>query len=270
MKRFTIVFLIMFVMGFILIHQNGSANSLSPLKQGMNLYKQGKYELSLVFLEKAFKENPLNYRLYFYLGNVYNHKKMFKKSIEAYKRGIEISPVQQKKEFLYNLARSYQGDKQYKEALGLYSKLEKESSKYPEIHLYRGMIYYNLQNKSAVIKSWETYLAQAPNGPQYQSIRKAIDIIKDDKFRWPVEVAKGNREKDKKIVEDEDNADKKPTEEEIKKAKEKLVKELKEKEKAEANKGVDDSVENAKIDSENIEVKGQEKKEGVEYDEIER
>ncbi|HEO64750.1 MAG TPA: tetratricopeptide repeat protein, partial [Spirochaetes bacterium] len=190
MKRFTIVFLIMFVMGFILIHQNGSANSLSPLKQGMNLYKQGKYELSLVFLEKAFKENPLNYRLYFYLGNVYNHKKMFKKSIEAYKRGIEISPVQQKKEFLYNLARSYQGDKQYKEALGLYSKLEKESSKYPEIHLYRGMIYYNLQNKSAVIKSWETYLAQAPNGPQYQSIRKAIDIIKDDKFRWPVEVAK--------------------------------------------------------------------------------
>ncbi len=298
MKSLTIIFTL--ILGLI-CSQFTFSKTLSPYDQGIKLYKEGKYEVALVFFERAFKENPLNSKLYFYLGNIYNHKKMFNKSVEAYKRGLELTSEKNKDAFLYNLARSYQGGKQYKEALQTFTEIEKRTDIYTNIYLYKGMIYFNLRNKEEAIKSWEHFLVKAPDNSQYQSVRKAIDLLKDKNFQWPVspseknntkiiyvangqgvtavqkgtnktQVSEAEREGNKKLVEDKSGKSDKDaiSEEEIKKREEQLIEELKKKEEEEANKGVDDSVSQLKVDSEDLKVKDQDKKEGKEYDEIER
>ncbi len=272
MNRITIFLLIGFIIN--LTSYYTFSQNLSPLKNGIKLYKQGKYELSLVYLEKAYKENPMDTKLHFYIGNIYNHKKQFSKSVEFYKRGIELSKGNEKHPFLLNLARTYQSALDYKEALNTYDQLQKLTDEYPKTYLYKGMIYYNLKNKEGVVGSWETYLQKDPTSPQYQSIRKALDIIKSENFKWSKQVSKGARGEDKKII--EDNKDKKEkkapsSEKEIKEEEDKLVNDLKEKEKQQANKEIENSVSNVKVDSEDIEVKEQpDKKEGKEFDEVER
>jgi len=288
------------IIGLFIVQMGFSDVTPSSYEQGIKLYREGKYEVALVFFEKAFKENPLNSKLYFYLGNIYNHKKDFDKSIEAYKRGLDLASKEDRRSFLYNLARSYQASNRFKEALIVYNKLEKETDRYPEIYLYQGMVHFNLRNKADVIKSWETYLVKAPENSQYNSVRKAIDYLKDKNFKWPERpvdnkdmrviyltsgtgtvgtagdgsktgVAKAGRDEDKRILE-EKGKDKsaKSTDKDTKDAEDKLVKELQQKEEDKANKEIDDSVVNLKVDSEDLKVKDQKKKEGKEFDDIER
>jgi len=153
--------------------------------------------------------------------------------------------------------------------------------------LHQGMVYYQMQNKDQTIKAWETYLMRAPRNRQHQSVRKAIDHLKDKNFKWPekekpvyvipanakVEIAQGERDRGNKIVEGKDGAksgDGKVNEKDVKDGEGKLVNDLKESENEEANKEVDESVENLKVDSDDLKVKDQDKKEGKEYNEIER
>ena len=82
------------------------AKTLSPFDQGKELYKQGKYEVALVFFERAFKENPLNSKLYFYLGNIYNHKKMFKKKWDNHPLLIK-EPYEKNNRMYVTLKRTY-------------------------------------------------------------------------------------------------------------------------------------------------------------------
>lgn len=271
------------LVGCLTLSNSSFSKTLSSFDQGMKLYKMGKYEVALVYLERAFKENPLNGQLYFYLGNIYNHKKMFNKSIEAYKRGLELTSNNSKKlPYYYNLARSYHSAKQYKEALKIYNKLQKIEL-YPTIYLYQGMIHFKLRNKVQTIQAWETYLVKAPRNVQYKSIRRAIDRLKDKNYKWPPsedkrnfkvvyltsgsgiineEMLKGSKSNGKQGAQ----SDNKTSE----KGDSKLLDELQKKEKGNNNKGVDESIRDVKVDSDDINVKDQAKKEGQEFDEIEK
>lgn len=251
------------------------ANNATPYDQGVKLYEEGKYELSLVFLERAFDENPLIHeQLYFYLGNIYNHKKNYKKAIESYHRGLEMASDENQDSFKMNLAKSYLDNKQYEKAIELYDELEKTLESKSDVLFYKGMAYFNLEDKDNAVTAWQNYLDNAPQDePQYDSVKRAIDLLKDPEFKFgkKKEVTKGARDEDKKLTEDDKEAqDKKMTDEEIKQQEDDLVSKLEEQEEMQAISFIKDSIAAAKIDSEKLCVADQEKKEGRDFDEVER
>ncbi len=224
---------------------------LSNYDQGIILYNKKKYELALVYFERAFKESPMKNDLYFYLGNIYNHKKMFLESIEAYKRGLDIVSGKTKIIYLYNLAKSYQGAKMYKDALKTYRYIGSKTDKYPAIYLYMGMIYFNLKNKDETIKAWEIYLVKAPNNLQYESVRKAINILKNKNFIFPVEKDKYKTYIGRAVGKEQNSKNKQNN-------------------KRKNTKDIYISDRNVKVNSQNLIVKNKGKKEGKEYNEIEK
>ena len=53
-------------------------------------------------------------------------------------------------------------------------------------HYHIGLCYLMLlRDKQNTIKSWETYIDIAPEDPQYESIRRVIELLKDPNFKIP-------------------------------------------------------------------------------------
>ncbi len=150
--------------------------------KGKELYLKGKFQIALYFFKKAIEEDPLNPQLYFYLGNIYNHREEFDKSIDAFLKGIDLAD--EKNDYYYNLAKTYRSAKKHEKALQTFRKLLSRTDAYPESYYYIGLINFKLKNKEDTISNLETYLAKKPDSPQYETIEKVIKFLKENDDIW--------------------------------------------------------------------------------------
>ncbi len=100
--------------------------------------------------KKAIDIDPYIAENYFRLGQVYYYKKLGNLAIENFKKSVETD----------------------------------STLKYAYYHI--GLSYLMLErDKMNTIKYWEKYLSVAPEDPQYESIRRVIELLKDPNFSIP-------------------------------------------------------------------------------------
>ena len=132
-------------------------------ERGAIFYEEGKYEIAQELLERAFKENALSQRVYFYLGNIYYIKEDYEKAIRTYQKGLEISEGDRRRVIEYNLGRAYQKGGDYELARERYGNLVGILG-YEEVYFNLGLMSYDEKDLEGVKKWWGEYVAEGVEG----------------------------------------------------------------------------------------------------------
>lgn len=153
-------------------------------KKATRYFFQKKFEMAELLLREELKENPENQAAYSYLGDIMLGKNQYDAAIELYKRSLDLNPANAEDEF--RLGQTYYAKSLGNVAVNHYKNAVRINPNLKYAHFQMGLAYLMLlREKDSTIRSWETYLQLAPEDPQYEKIRRAIEILKDPNFRLP-------------------------------------------------------------------------------------
>ncbi len=156
-----------------------------PLYQkATGYFFQKKFEMAELLLQEVIKRNPENVMAYSYLGDIFLKKKRYDGALNLYKKALDLNPDMAENHFRIGQIYYYKkmGDlsiESFRKSLELDSKI-----KYAYYHI--GLSYLMLlRDKKNTIENWETYIKLAPEDPQYEKIRRVIELLKDPNFIIP-------------------------------------------------------------------------------------
>ena len=174
----------LFLLMFSVLPLMGAPKQKSAFQKGQTYFFQKKYEMAELLLQEAVKKEPENARAFSYLGDIFLHKKRYNGALNLYKKSIAIDPNVAENHFRLGQVYYYKklGDlaiENFRQAL----KLDKSLT---FAHYHIGLCQLMLmRNKKETIASWETYISAAPEDPQYESIRRVIELLRDPNFVIP-------------------------------------------------------------------------------------
>jgi tetratricopeptide (TPR) repeat protein len=147
-------------------------NTGATYEKAFSLHALGKDDEGIPLLEKVIKENtePGAYNL---LGNIYDDKKDFDKSISYYNKGIAAFPKYQR--LYYNLSVSYLFQKKYAEAEAAATEAIKLDQRHASSHRAYAMATYNEGKHVNSLLAWCNFLIIEP---QTQRSVEACNYIK--------------------------------------------------------------------------------------------
>lgn len=163
------------------------------LAKGRGYYSAEKYEIALLTLLEAVKRRPESAPAYLLIGNIYVHKKEFPQAAGYYRIGLDLA--EDRGPFLYNLGLATYYEGKFRDAIGWFGQAIAARSNFVDAHLEMGRAFFQLSDRTNTITQWETYLVKAPNNPQADNIRKALEILKRTNFMFPADRKKADDDK---------------------------------------------------------------------------
>ena len=152
--------------------------------RAVNYFFQKKFEMAEVLLQEVVKKEPENALAYSYLGDILLKKKQYDGALSLYLRAIEIDP--KIAENFFRLGQIYYVKKNSGLALENFNKALMMNDSFKFVFYQVGLTYLMLvRDKEKTIENWETYIKLAPDDPQYESIKRVIELLKDPKFVLP-------------------------------------------------------------------------------------
>jgi len=153
-------------------------------KKATAYFYERKFEMAEILLQEELKKNPENRMAYSYLGDIFFQKKRLDGAMELYKKALELDPKSAEEYFRLGQIHYYK-----KEAFPAIQNFERAyalDSKIKFSHYHIGLTHLMLErDKQGTIASWEKYLSIAPEDPQYEKIRRAIELLRDPNFVLP-------------------------------------------------------------------------------------
>ena len=153
-------------------------------KKASKYFFQKKYDMAELLLQEELKKNPENGLAYSYLGDIFMQKKQFDAALALYQKAVELKS--DTSEDYFRMGQIYYYKQLPDLAIQNYKKAYDANPKLTFSHYQIGLVHLMLRReKKDVIASWETYLRLAPEDPQYEKIRRAIEILKTPGFDLP-------------------------------------------------------------------------------------
>lgn len=153
-------------------------------KKALAYFYQQKFEMAELMFQEELKANPENQPAYSYLGDIFLMKKRYDGAMELYKKSLDLNP--KSAEDYFRLGQIYYYKKEAVPALESFKKAFSINQNLKYAHYHMGLTHLMLQrDKNATIESWENFLRIAPEDPQYEKIRRAIELLKDPNFVLP-------------------------------------------------------------------------------------
>ena len=153
-------------------------------KKAEKYFYEKKFEMAEIILQEVIKKNPENAEAYSYLGDILLYKKRYDGALNLYTRALDLKP--DSAETLFRMGQIYYYKKMGAPAIDYFTRsVEKDSTmRYAYYHI--GLCYLMLQrDKSNTITFWEKYMAVAPEDPQYENLRRVVELLKDPNFTIP-------------------------------------------------------------------------------------
>lgn len=145
---------------------------------------QKKFEMAELLLKEELKKNPENRKAYSYLGDILLKKRRYDEALRYFKKSLDIDPGNALDYF--RLGQIYYYKKDAAAAIENFERAYKISPELKFVYYHIGLT--NLivrRDKEETIKNWQKFLDIAPEDPQYEKIRKAIELLKDPDFKIP-------------------------------------------------------------------------------------
>lgn len=147
---------------------------------------QKKFEMAELMLQEVIKKDPENEAAYSYLGDIYLKKNQFDGALNLYNRALEINP--DSAENYFRIGQIYYYKKIANLALENFNKALSLDPKLKIVYYHRGLTTLMLlRDKESTITNWGTFIELAPEDPQYESIKRVIELLKDPNFKIPPE-----------------------------------------------------------------------------------
>lgn len=142
-----------------------------------------KFEMAELLLQESLKKNPENRLAYSYLGDIFLKKKRYDDALQLYRKAIDINPDGAN---YFRIGQVYYYKKMGDIAIENFKKSVALNPKLTFAYYHIGLTYLMLlRKKEETISYWEKYLSVAPEDPQYERIRRAIELLKDPNFIIP-------------------------------------------------------------------------------------
>ena len=142
------------------------------------------FDAARPLLQRVIDEDPGNSLAYTYLGDIYLIKKRYNDALDQYKKSMEINPAAGTNYF--RIGQVYYYKKNGSQAMVYFKKAIDTDKRLKFAYYHIGLTYLMLlRDKENTITSWETYLAAAPDDPQYEKIKRVIALLKDPNFVIP-------------------------------------------------------------------------------------
>ena len=153
-------------------------------KKAEKYFYQKKFEMAELLLQEELKLNPENASAYSYLGDIFLKKERYDEALNLYQKSLDLDENNAENHFRIGQIYYYKklgnlSIENFTRALDL-----DKSMKFAYYHI--GLAYLMLaRDKENTIKNWETYISIAPEDPQYEKIRRVIELLKDPNFVIP-------------------------------------------------------------------------------------
>lgn len=161
-----------------------AAKESDVFKKAVKYYFQRKYEMAEILLQESIKKNPENFKAYSYLGDIYLMKKKYKGALNLYRKAVDLKP--ENAENYFRIGQVYYYQKLGDLALENFNRALSLDKTLVFVYYHLGLCQLMLKrDKYKTINNWETFLRLAPEDPQYESIRRVIELLKDPNFKIP-------------------------------------------------------------------------------------
>ncbi|MBN1500888.1 MAG: tetratricopeptide repeat protein [Spirochaetes bacterium] len=170
----------------ILSAQNSAATAKQSetFKKAVKYFFQKKFDMAELLLQQELKENPENQLAYSYLGDIFFERKQYDTAITLYKKAIDLNPDSAEDNFRIGQAYYYKNLPNV--AINHFFAAYNKNSQFKYAYYHVGLTYLMLlRDKKGTIENWETYLKIAPEDPQYEKIKRVIELLKDPNFIIP-------------------------------------------------------------------------------------
>jgi len=153
-------------------------------KKAVKYFFQRKYEMAEILFQESIKRNPENFKAYSYLGDIFLKKKKLNGALNLYKKALDLKP--ENAENFFRIGQVYYYKKLGDLALENFQKSLSLDKTLTFVYYHIGLCQLMLKrDKYKTINNWETFLRLAPEDPQYESIRRVIELLKDPNFKIP-------------------------------------------------------------------------------------
>lgn len=147
---------------------------------------QKKFEMAELLLQEVIKKDPENDAAYSYLGDIYLKKNQYDGALNLYNRALEINP--NSAENYFRIGQIYYYKKIGNVSLENFDKALALDTKLKIVYYHKGLTTLMLlRDKERTIQYWQTFIDLAPEDPQYESIKRVIELLKDPNFKIPPE-----------------------------------------------------------------------------------
>ncbi len=158
--------------------------SEDTFKKATAYFFQKKFEMAEHLLKEVIRDNPENVAAYSYLGDIYLNKKQYDAALNLYLRAVELDP--NIAENYFRMGQIHYFKKNPNLAIENYDIALAKDNKLKIVYYHKGLTYLMLyRDKNNTITNWETYIRLSPEDPQYESIKRILELLKDPDFRLP-------------------------------------------------------------------------------------
>ena len=145
---------------------------------------QKKFDMAESLLQQVIEKDPDNAAAYSYLGDIFLVKQRYDGALDLYTKSLQLNP--DSGENYFRIGQVYYYKKDGNLALSYFNKAIEKDTQLKFAYYHLGLTYLMLlRDKAGTIRSWETYIAMAPDDPQYDRIKRAIELLKDPNFTLP-------------------------------------------------------------------------------------
>ncbi len=168
----------------VLFPQQQDARKDDSFKKAQRYFYERKFEMAELLLQETLKQNPENMLAYAYLGDIFLNKKNYDAALSLYKKGLDLDPSNA--ENYFRVGQIYYYKKIPNLAIENFQKSMEINKNIKFANYHIGLTYLMLlRDKDNTIKSWENYLRIAPEDPQYEKIRRVVELLRDPNFIIP-------------------------------------------------------------------------------------
>ena len=180
--------LIMLLLSFVFSFQS---LAFSQVKKEEDVYTratkyffQKKFEMAEVLFQEVIKKEPENALAYSYLGDIYLKKQQYDGALNLYLKALDLNP--DIAENYFRMGQIFYFKKNSTLALENFNKALAKDKRLKVSYYQIGLTYLMLhRDKEKTIEYWETFIRVAPEDPQYDKIKRAIELLRDPNFRLP-------------------------------------------------------------------------------------
>ena len=156
----------------------------SNFKKAVRYFYQRKLEMAELMLQEELRINPENDLAYSYLGDIFFKKKRYDGALKLYRKALDLNPTNA--EDYFRIGQIYYYKKFGNKSIENFEKSYSLNPKLKFAYYHIGLAYLMLlRDKENTIKGWEKFLKIAPEDPQYEKIRRVIELLRDPNFIIP-------------------------------------------------------------------------------------
>jgi tetratricopeptide (TPR) repeat protein len=153
-------------------------------KKASNYFFQKKFDMAESLLQQIIDKNPGHALAHAYLGDIFFIKKRYDGALDLYQKSIELKP--EMGDNYFRIGQIYYYKRDGRQAVEYFKKAIEVDSNLTFAYYHVGLTYLMLlRDKNNTIENWEAYIKIAIDDPQYDKIKRAIELLRDPNFVIP-------------------------------------------------------------------------------------